>query len=63
MALAPGQLSLGLAIPSEFDALSPDPQLLVAYVMNNGGYTSQDTELALDIPNDFQVLQVRLRFQ
>ncbi len=50
VSLAPGELSLGLAMVSQLDVLSREPQLLVAYVMNNGGYDSNDTKLTVDLP-------------
>ena len=55
--LAPGQLSLGLAAASEFDVLSSEPQLLVAYVMNNGGYDSKNTKLSIQLPPGLKIIE------
>lgn len=57
VSLAPGELSLGLAMVSELDVLSREPQLLVAYVMNNGGYDSNDTRLYVELPEGLDIVE------
>lgn len=55
--LSAGELSLGLASPSEMSESSKGQLLLVGYIYNAGGFTSKDTTSTFIIPKGFKIIQ------
>lgn len=53
--LSPGELSLGLTAPAESYATSRKEFLIVGYVLNSGGFDSQNTIARFDLPAGFKV--------
>lgn len=53
MKLTPGELTLGLSTPKNWNILQKDPFLLMVYVLNAGGFDSLDTTINVKLPEGF----------
>jgi len=57
VSVAPGLLSLGLTSPSELSLNQKSEVLIVGYVVNAGGYDSQQTVVNFTLPPGFEVIE------
>ncbi len=57
ISVAPGDLTIGLACPSELYATSKSDILVIGYVSNTGGFDSQNTKVKFNIPSEFKLTE------
>ncbi|MEK9657176.1 MAG: hypothetical protein VW378_02235 [bacterium] len=56
-----GELTLGMSAPKQLNQLQKKPFLIMAYLLNAGGYDSYDTSISIQLPEGFSLVKGKLQ--